>query len=66
MKKFIDKFKRNLDIFTFILISIFIELFAITYTTCGFYLSKPLYPILILMFFVCFLNLFKNKVIRLV
>lgn len=65
MKRVIELIKKNLDIITFALVSIFIELFAITYTTCGFYLNKPIYPILVLMFFICGLYLIKNKVIRL-
>lgn len=63
MKKFV---KNNLDIIIFIVTSIFIELFAITYTTCGFYLSSPFYPFMILLFFVSILLLIKNKIIRLI
>lgn len=59
-------FKNNLNIIIFILSSIFIELFAITYTTCGFYLSNPFYPFMILLFFVTILLLIKNKIIRLI
>lgn len=63
MKNFL---KNNLDIIIFIVTSIFIELFAITYTTCGFYLSSPFYPFMILLFFVSILLLIKNKIIRLI
>lgn len=66
MNRVIDFFKRNIDLIILTLISIFIELFAITYTTCGFYLSRPLYPLLVLIFFIGILCLIKNKVIRLV
>ena len=41
-------------------------MFAITYTTCGFYLSNPFYPFMILLFFVTILLLIKNKIIRLI
>lgn len=63
MNKFL---KNNLNIIIFILTSVFIELFAITYTTCGFYLSSPFYPFMILLFFVSILLLIKNKIIRLI
>ncbi len=66
MKKFIDFIKNNLDLLMFVIVSIFIELFAITYTNCNFYLSRPIYPILILVFFVLALYFIKNKVIRFV
>ncbi len=58
MKKFL---KNNLNIIIFILTSVFIELFAITYTTCGFYLSSPFYPFMILLFFVS-INITNSKV----
>ncbi len=62
MKKFLND---NLNVIFFILTSIFIELFAITFTNCGFYLSSPFYPFMILLFFVSILLLIKNKFIRL-
>jgi len=66
MKKIIETLKKNIDLIAFGIISIFIELFGITYTTCGFYLSKPLYPLLVLIFFIGILILIKNKIIRLI
>ena len=64
--KIINFVKNNIDLISFVFISIFIELFGITYTTCDFYLSKPFYPLLVLVFFVCILCLFKNKILRFV
>ncbi len=61
MIKFI---KENITIIKFIIISIFMELFAITYTTCGFYLSKPFYPLFILTLFTVILSLIKSKILR--
>ena len=65
MKKIKNIIKNNIDLIIFILISIFIELFGITYTTCGFYLTSPLYPLLVLTFFIGILCLIKNKIIKL-
>ncbi len=61
MKKILNILKENINIILFIIISILIELIAITYTGCGFYLSKPLYPLMILIFFVSLIVLIKNK-----
>ncbi len=66
MKKFLNFVKVNKEILLFCILSIFIELFAITYTTCDFYLSKPLYPLLVLLFFACIVYLVKNKFIRVI
>ena len=66
MKKLICYIKKNIDLVLFVFLSIFIELFAITYTGCKFYLSKPLYPFMILLFFVSILYLIKNRIIRLI
>ena len=62
MKKFI---KENIEVLLFIVVYSFIELFAITYTSCGFYLTKPLYPIMLLFLFVNIILLFRNKFVRL-
>jgi len=66
MKRFLNFIYDNLNIILFILISIFIELFSITYTTCGFYLSTPFYPFMVLLFFICLILLIKRKVWRLI
>ena len=66
MKRIKEFFNSNMDLIVFFLISIFIELFAITYTTCGFYLSRPIYPLMVLIFLIGFLLLIKNKVWRFV
>lgn len=66
MKKVLNFVKKNIDIISFVLISVFIELFAITYTTCGFYLNRPFYPMLVLLFFVGLILLVKRKVWRLI
>lgn len=65
MKKIKETIKNNIDIIIFIIISIFIELYGITYTTCGFYLSSPLYPTLLLISIIGIIVLIKNKLIRL-
>lgn len=65
MKKIIETLKNNKELIIFAIISIFIELFGITYTTCGFYLTNPLYPLLVLIFIIGLLLLIKNKIIRL-
>lgn len=66
MKKVFNFISENINIILFIMISVFIELFAITYTTCGFYLSTPFYPFMVLLFFVCLILLIKRKVWRLI
>ncbi len=66
MKKFKEIIINNLELLIFVIISVFIELFGITYTTCDFYLSSPLYPFLVLLFFMGVLCLIKNKIFRLV
>jgi phosphoglycerol transferase MdoB-like AlkP superfamily enzyme len=66
VKKIKELFFKNVDLIIYAIVSVFIELFAITYTTCGFYLSRPFYPLLVLVFFTGLLSLIKNKIWRLV
>lgn len=64
MNKIFMFLKRNIDLVLFVVLSVFIELFAIHYTGCNFYLSKPVYPFMILVMFVALFYLIKNKVVR--
>lgn len=64
MEKFKKFISNNIDLIIFFCISVFIELFAITYTTCDFYLGRPIYPLMVLIFFICILYLIKNKIWR--
>lgn len=57
--------KKNIDI-SWIILSIFIELFAVTYTGCIPLLTRPLYPVLILTLFILIASFIKKDIIKII
>lgn len=66
MQKIINYLKNNLILISTIIITIFLELFAITYTSCFPFLTNPFYPILILSLVLLIGSLVKRKRIRVI
>lgn len=66
MKKIKEYLNKNIIITIFIILAIFFELFAITYTNCFPFLTRPIYPLLILTFVVIIILLTYKNLIQLI